>query len=160
MIKKISYLFLIISFVSITFCGDSKKEETENNTEKKEDVKSESNGGDSSKLEDGSSAVTTTAVVVRDGPGKENGKHSCYEYGDNYELDGKDGWECASVCTRNISALPKGTKVRIVGSGESEVKVDKWTDYWYQIQIEQENIHCDDEKGQMWLFGEFLKKQE
>lgn len=85
--------------------------------------------------------VSTTALKFRSAPKAEAKAYSC------------------SLMHEKAGAIPEGMEFTVIGRTKEKVKVGKWENYWYLIEIFfDEGFHCESDRG--WVFAEFVKFQE
>lgn len=87
-------------------------------------------------------AKTTTDLKFRETP-DEKGKQLTYRA----TFDG---------VTKEYASIPSGVTVYLLARTENMVKVQKWENYWYYIDVNEcDEIGCETKSG--WVFGEFVK---
>ena len=82
--------------------------------------------------------AATTSLMFRSAPNAQANAYSCIMY------------------EKKVGALPEGTTFTVIGRTNEKVKVNKWENYWYLIElIMDEGFNCDAERG--WVFAEFVE---
>jgi hypothetical protein len=84
-----------------------------------------------------STGVTTSNVKIRKSPTINS---ESIKYTDKLYLD---------PSSKTYDSVPKDTQIKIIARTKNKDKVDKWTNYWYLI-----NVGITDE---VWMYGEFIK---
>ncbi|MCB1177644.1 MAG: hypothetical protein KDK36_08715, partial [Leptospiraceae bacterium] len=145
---------IISIFLLIGNCG----EKDEKSSTKKTETNQEDQHTTLKKLDKDYLATVTESLVMRSGAGKDFKKVECFENSEDYNLEQDKEWSCHSGgCTRHFTTLKAGEKVHIIESGETPVKVDKWTNYWYKVSFHETAYSCYEAESGVWVFGEFLK---
>jgi hypothetical protein len=84
-----------------------------------------------------SNGTTTSNVKIRKSP---NINSESIKYTDKIYFD---------PTSKTYDFVPKDTQVNIIARTKDKVRVDKWNNYWYLI-----NVGITDE---VWMYGEFIK---
>ncbi|MCB1160618.1 MAG: hypothetical protein H7A25_26150 [Leptospiraceae bacterium] len=161
MIKK-TYLFLLLSFLfSLTYC-DNKKE-----TDKKPVNPPATKTGSSTSSGPETEKVTpfyvkvNDSLIMRSEPSTSSDKVSCNQFSMDSSLHNKNGWTCASSCSRDTTALSPGDILEVHEQTKEEVKVNKWSARWYKVSVISDydkfyySYSCPD---YFWVYGKFVDK--